>query len=299
VANMLSYTKILVLGAQGTERALMGDVIVQEKVDGSQFRWGVDADGRARFGSHHNELFVENPDKTFAPAVTHIVSIPHRIPSGWWFYAEYLKQPKQNTLAYGRIPRNHLALFDVWMGDDGWANRQALIELADAFEIDVVPELHRGPITAEGLKALLVTPSFLGNEIIEGVVIKNYHELVALGGRTYPLFTKLVREQFSERHKREWKQNSGKSKLDNYLESFQSEARWRKAVQHLAEKGELENGPRDIGKIMRAIAEDIRDEERENIMAELYDMHIGDICRSAQRGAAEWYKAQLLERVAE
>ncbi len=300
MTDMRSYTKILTLGAEGTERALVGDVIVQEKVDGSQFRFGIDEDGRFRVASHHNELFPGGPCGNFDVAVQHVTMALHATEAihrrlhgpDTWFYCEYLLKPKQNTLAYDRVPQNHLILFDAWIAG-AWATRETLCLAASSLQIDVVPELYRGEITVDGLTALLATPSFLGNETVEGVVIKNYNELVAIGGRTFPLFTKLVRADFKERNKSEWKQNSGRSKLDSFIESFRTEARWRKAVQRLDESGELERSPRDIGKLMRVIAEDIRDEEGENIRAELYKLYIGDICRTAQRGAAEWYKARL------
>ena len=45
------YTKVLTLGSSYTENALVGDVIIQEKVDGSQFRFGINEDGELLFAS--------------------------------------------------------------------------------------------------------------------------------------------------------------------------------------------------------------------------------------------------------
>ena len=80
-----------------------------------------------------------------------------------------------------------------------------------------------------------------------------------------------------------------------FIESFRTEARWQKAVQHLREKEELENQPRDIGKLMKEINLDIIEEESENIKEQLYKLYIKDITRKATAGFAEWYKKQLLE----
>lgn len=41
-----SYQKILTLGSNFTENALIGEVIIQEKIDGSLFAFGVNEDGQ-------------------------------------------------------------------------------------------------------------------------------------------------------------------------------------------------------------------------------------------------------------
>ena len=296
-----SYTKVLTLGARGTERALVGPVVVQEKVDGSQFAFGVDADGNIGCRSHHQQLSLDAPTKMFAPAVEHVLKMGQVLRGlslvyggECWFYCEYLQKPKHNTLVYERIPKNHLVLFDADVV--AWVGRKNLIDFADQLEIDVVPELHRGEITVDDLKALLTTPSFLGGQTVEGLVIKNYNELIAIGGRTYPVFCKLVNEEFKERHQKDWKKRSSKGKLEDYLESFCADARWIKAVQRMREDGTLEYQPRDIGTLVKLVQADIREEEIENIKEELYKLYIGDITRTAVRGLAEWYKAQLFSR---
>ena len=317
MTDVPSYTKVLTLGARGTERALVGPVVVQEKIDGSQFSFGVDTDGNIGCRSHHKQLSLDAPTKMFAPAVEHVLRMSEILRGcsstygECWFYCEYLQKPKHNTLAYERIPKNHLLLFDAYIGGD-WRYSPSWIEptkptceysrlkfmdwLARTLEIDVVPELHRGEITVDELKALLATPSFLGGQTVEGLVIKNYNELIALGGRTYNVFCKLVNESFKERHQKDWKKRSSKGKLEAYLESFRAEARWIKAVQRMREEGTLEYQPRDIGTLVGLVQADIKEEETENIKEELYRLYISDITRTAIRGLAEWYKAQLFSR---
>ena len=118
-----------------------------------------------------------------------------------------------------------------------------------------------------------------------------------LGGQVFPLFTKYVREEFKERHNTEWKIKSPKGALQEYIDGFKTEARWQKAVLYLKEKNELEGEPRDIGKLVPRVQQDIEEEEMENIKNELYKKFIGDITRTAVRGFAEWYKEKLLENV--
>ena len=96
--------------------------------------------------------------------------------------------------------------------------------------------------------------------------------------------------------RQDWKKRSSKGKLEDYLESFRADARWIKAVQRMREDDTLEYQPRDIGTLVKLVQADIREEEIENIKEELYKLYIGDITRTAVRGLAEWYKAQLLSR---
>ncbi len=81
-----------------------------------------------------------------------------------------------------------------------------------------------------------------------------------------------------------------------FLESFKTEARWLKAIQHLRDGGVLENSPRDIGNLIKSIQQDIADEEKENIKNFLWNENKGDIFRYATKGFPEFYKSKLLEK---
>lgn len=295
MAEVPSYSKVLTLGGLGTEQALVGPLTVEEKIDGSQFAFGIDENGELGCRSHHQQIVMDEPGM-FAEAVEHVRRMAATLPGYGpaMFYCEYLQKPKHNTLAYSGIPLNHLVLFDVFAAG-GWASPERLQFYADDWQIDSIPVLWQGTgCTTELLKELLGTSSYLGGTTVEGVVVKNYGQLVAIGGRTYPLFCKLVNTAFKERNDREWKENSGRNKLDVLINSFGTEARWQKAVQHLAEQGVLEHSPRDIGNLMREVAADLMAEETENIKQELFELYRKDILRSAQRGLPEWYKEQLL-----
>jgi hypothetical protein len=290
------YTKILKINSRGTEHALEGNVVVQEKVDGSMFRFGWDENGELSMASHHAPLYPESPGK-FAPAVEHVMGCTDAIIAKKWYpiwcYCEYLGKPKQITLAYERVPTNHLVLFDAMYGGGVFASRVMLQEIADLLHIDLIPELYYGIVTMDDLTDMLTTDSYLGNEKIEGVVVKNYNENIQIGPRLYPLFVKYVRPAFQERHGKEWKQNTGKSNLQAYMESFAAEPRWVKAIQRMSDEGTLQDAPRDIGSLVKLVQADIIDEEAANIKEELYRLFIGDITRLSVRGLAEWYKKRL------
>lgn len=301
MGDIPSYTKVLTMGSLGTERVLCGSVVVQEKVDGSQFKFGITADGQMVFASHKQQLWPESCNAMFKPAVDYCSTLSEKLHGSYadlFFYCEYLQRPRHNTLSYERVPQNGLVLFDVLAGGR-WQGRDSIEAWAMYLEVDAIPELARGELALSDVQALLETPSYLGNETVEGVVVKNYHELINLGGRTFPVFCKLVRETFQERNKMNWKAQTNKSKQEAYIDSFRTEARWQKAAQHLAESGGLQNTPQDIGPLMREVSTDIDEEETENIKTELYKLYIKDIKRVATRGLPEWYKAQLVERIAE
>lgn len=309
------YVKILQIGSRGSERLFEGNVSVSEKVDGSQFRAGINENGNLVFASHHNQLYLGNIPKMFEKAVEYIQSVETELRSEAaghreiYYYCEYLNKPHHNTLNYAKVPKNNLALFGVLLGsvpdplDDSPAHfiyidtHSWLQSFADILDIDIVPELYCGPATLSSIQQYLKTPSYLGSELVEGIVIKNYKENILIGSRLQPVFAKLVREKFKERHSKEWKRQSGKSKVQNFIESFCNEARWRKAVQYLRDEDNLQEAVQDIGPLCKRVSEDIVAEEEDYIKTELYKLYIKDIRRASVRGLAEWYKSLLAGRL--
>jgi hypothetical protein len=227
-----------------------------------------------------------------------------------YFYGEYLQKPKHNTLHYKRVPQNHIVLFDAVVKGK-YVSRTELQLHAFNFGVDIIPELWTGNLSEyvlskpkgmslplDFIKRLIeTTTSYLGEEIIEGVVIKNYSQTILLGGNMYPLFTKYVRESFKERHNADWKVRQPKDNLQSWFEGFKSEARWQKSIIHAREKGLLQQAPQDIGPLMKMIQQDIQDEEEANIKNYLYKSFIQDILRKAVHGFPVWYKEQLLQNV--
>ena len=300
------YTKVLTLGSSYTENALVGDVIIQEKVDGSQFRFGINEDGELLFASkganlvpYFNEGEMTNVQKMFVPAVKYLLSIQDKFKEfkpDTYFFGETLEKPKHNVLKYEKVPTNHIVLFDV-LEQGKWVTAGRLNGIAIWLGIDTIPELYRGTADVDKIKELLTANSYLGNETVEGVVIKNYNQTILLGGNVFPLFTKYVREAFKERHDVEWKIKRPKDAIADYIQGFNNEARWQKAIIHLKEKGELEQSPRDIGKLIKTVQQDIIEEESENIKNYLYKKFVDDIKRVSTKGLPEWYKQKLLENL--
>jgi hypothetical protein len=294
-----SFPKIFAIGTDYIKDIFNSSVEITEKVDGSQFDFGK-IDGVLYFRSKGAQLYAENPDKMFKEAVDYAVSIQDRLPDNTCFFCEYLKNPRHNILKYERIPKNHLILFGVSDNTGTFFKKtyKQLQEFADMIGVDIVPLIYKGKIkTAEELKKFLDTDSILGGTKIEGIVVKNYKNAFLLGGQPIPLMMgKYVSESFKETHREKWgSEFTSAGKWATFVKSFCTEARWHKSIQHLKEKGQLENSPRDIGKLIAEIKTDITEEEKENIKTFLWKEFGDEILRGSTKGFPEWYKDYLLK----
>ena len=294
-----SYGKVLTLGSAYTENALVGEVIVQEKIDGSQFKWHIDDSGELIISSRNRLIHAEAPEM-FKAGVETLTSrsslLKTQIKPNSYFYGEYLSKPKHNTLKYSKIPKNHIVLFDALI-QCKWATRKELQELADLWEIDLIPEFFVGEITVDDLKKFHEKESYLGGETVEGIVIKNYNQTILQGGNLYPLFTKYVSEKFKERHQDNPDHKTPRQTIDEWCKSFCNENRWLKAMQYCRDDGTLVQEPKDIGTVIKRIMVDIDEEDTEDIKKFLYDRYIRTIKSWATRGFPEWYKEQLLKNI--
>ncbi len=111
------------------------------------------------------------------------------------------------------------------------------------------------------------------------------------------LMGKFVSEHFKEVHAAEWKK-SNPTNGDILLtlgNAYCTPARWQKAVLHLAEVGLIENSPRDIGKLIKEIPEDVLKECEGEIKQALFDWAWPSIRRRLTYGMPEWYKEELLK----
>lgn len=296
MSDINSFPKIFGVGSAYIPNLFKGKVEVTEKIDGSQFSFGCTPQGQVVFRSKGCQMYFEKFEKMFTKAVDFVIEKQEILLKnpGWFWYGEFLANPKHNILCYERTPINNIIIFGLYKSDTGFASSyKKLSELANKIlGLETVPLLYSGEVkNYEELEDLLKTPSILGKEIVEGIVIKNYQELIVLGGNPQPTFAKYVRESFKEKHQKEWV--SGKDKVEIFIDSFRTEARWHKAVQHLKEKGLLISEPKDIGILINEIETDILAEEELNIKEKLYSLFKDQILRKAKAGFPEWYKEQL------
>lgn len=289
-----SYPKIWNVGHPNVKELLKKEVVVEEKIDGSQFSFGI-FDGELRCRSKNRQLVLDEPDGMFVKAVETVQSISHRLVDGWTYRAEYLQKPKHNGLAYDRVPVNHLIIFDVAIGLEDYAFALAKQHAATALGLESVPVLFRGMLTADMFGELLQKTSVLGGAPIEGVVIKCVGEF---GVDSKPLLAKYVSPLFREIQRRAWtKSNPTQGDVLQQLETVcRSEARWLKAVQRARDNGTLTSSPKDIGALIRVVQEDMAEECVDIISRDLLKWAMPKLKRASIRGLPEWYKEQLMKQ---
>jgi hypothetical protein len=292
MSKLHSYPKVYAVGHSAVGELFLGDVLVEEKVDGSQFsfsRTGDEIDLRSRGAV----VYPENAGM-FDLAVKAVHGLKDSLRDGWVYRAEYLMKPKHNVLKYERVPTHNLILFDINTGEEVYLSRAEKEEEAARLGMEIVPVMYFGPVTkSEDVYAFLERTSILGGTV-EGVVIKNY---LRFGMDKKVLMGKFVREDFKETHSKEWKASNPtiSDVVERIIATLRSEVRWNKSVLRLRDAGKLEHSPRDIGFLLKEVQSDIRAEELDFISAKLVEFALPRVLRASTAGLPEWYKRQLLE----
>ena len=287
-----SYPSIFTLGHRALAELFLDEVLVEEKVDGSQFSM-MRKDGELFCRSKGADINVEFPEKMFAAAVE--VAKTLDLKDGWVYRGEYLQKPKHNALAYNRTPEKHIIIFDINPGLEEYLTTEEKEAEARRIGLECVPAFYRGRITDPNtLLDFLQTESVLGGQKIEGMVIKNYRRF---GPDKKALMGKYVSEAFKEVHAATWGAANPNQRdiLQQLILAYRTPARWSKVVMHLKEREELTDTPKDIGLLIKEVREDITKECAEEIKDKLYKQFIDGIMRGATGGLPEWYKEQLLK----
>ena len=293
---MKNYQKVYALGHKYIQGIFDGDVLIEEKIDGSQINFSKSIeDGTINIYSRTTKLDCDNPDKMFEKGVYYILSIEEKLTPGFTYHGEYLNKPKHNTLSYSRIPENHIMIFDIEDTFGVPLPYESKKREASSLDLETVPQLFYGRVNnIQDVLGYLDTVSILGNEKIEGFVVKNYNKYTIFN--TYYV-GKFVSERFKERHSKDWKDRNPTNKgiIDMLGTNLKTEARWYKAVQHLKESGKFLGEPKDIGELFKLVTMDIDEEEQDYIKDVLYKHFVKDIKRHVTHGLPEWYKIKLAE----
>jgi hypothetical protein len=287
-----SYSEVYNFGHRCLDGIFDNEVIVEEKIDGSQFSFGR-IDGTYFCRSKGKDQTYPT-DKMFAIARANTENRP--LHEGWTYRGEYLAKPKHNTLCYDRVPNGNVIVYDIDCG-----NQHYLLPIDKEMEtirigLECVPLLFKGKVSSmDEIKAFLTLPSILGGNI-EGVVIKSYDKYAP---DKKVLMAKLVREEFKEKHNKEWKKSnpSGGDKVTEISQYFCTPARWEKSIQHLRDNGNLQGDVTDIGNLIKEIQVDIQKECADEIKDMLWKWAWPHICRATTRGFPEWYKAKLVNDI--
>lgn len=289
--ELSDYPKIHQLYHREVHRMKGHQVVVQEKIDGSQISVGR-KDGKLFVRSKNQMIDLDNTEKMFADAIA--VLKTKKLPEGYVFRGEYLKTPKHNVLAYDRIPKDHIIIYDIEVSDgsNDYLPFTDVIIIAEELGFETVPtymELPFEDVDQNFIDNWLTYDSILGGQKIEGIVIKCYD---LFDSRDKTLMCKYVRPEFKE-------MNGGKAGkprrhiVDEIGDRLAIPARFEKAVQQARDACMLVNEPKDIGPLMRILNTDF-EEHVDEIKNLLYANFRKDIMRTANRGFPEYYKAKLL-----
>lgn len=288
------YSKVYRVGNLETIDLLDGIVLIQEKIDGSQFSFGV----------INGELFCRSKganqyptsNKLFESAVKWCEEHKDELKEGWTYRGEVLQKPKHHTLKYDRVPHNHIILFDIMTEFEENYLPYTEVEIEAArLGLEVVPCFYEGLLRYfSDAEKYLERMSILGGTKIEGVVIKNYSRY---DSKAKTLMGKIVSKEFKEKQERnpEFKRYSHEDIVFIICDQLRTKNRWKKIVQHLEEDGKLERSERDISKLIVELQKDLMEEEKEFIKEQLFKHFKKKIMGKACAGFAEWYKQKLME----
>lgn len=293
-----SYPTIFNLGHRYIGDLLTVPVIIEEKVDGSQFSFGVTESGEVMARSKGVVMDINAPEKMFSKAIDTVRELAPILVPGWTYRGEYFQKPKHNVLAYDRVPIKNIILFDIHRGEEDYLSYDEKATEAKRLGLEVAPKLYDGILPDISiLGGLLDRESVLGGQKIEGVVIKQRTPTM-FGQDKKALIGKYVSAAFKEVHKGEWR-TQNPTPGDIALEigtALKTPARWNKAVIHLRERGLIQDAPQDIGLLVKEVPADILKDMEEEIKQRLFDQAWPKIRRIATNGLPEWYKEQLAQR---
>src|SRR3990167_7209919 len=102
--RLYSYPSIYSIGHKAIEDLFSSPVLIEEKLDGSQFSMSL-VDGQLLCRSKNQQIVVDEPEKMFSKAIETAKSLD--LHPGWIYRCEYLRAPKHNTLAYDRVPNKN------------------------------------------------------------------------------------------------------------------------------------------------------------------------------------------------
>lgn len=160
---MHSYPKIYAIGHRGVAELFIGDVLVEEKVDGSQFNFSV-IGGEISMRSRGAAVYPEAAGM-FSPAAAAVKELAPLLHEGWVYRGEFLGKPKHNVLCYGRVPKFNIILFDVTTGDECYLTRYEKEQEAQRIGMEIVPVMYCGSVSkSEDIYAFLERESVLGGK---------------------------------------------------------------------------------------------------------------------------------------
>lgn len=189
-----------VLPPEEAAALLAGEVVVEEKIDGANIGFSIDQYGKLRIQNRGSYLDLSHAPLQFRPLqlwlqvreTTFVDALrPDLMLFGEWCHAVH-------SVTYNHLP-DWLLGFDVYdrSADRFWDTTRR-DELLAALGLHPVPRIACGRFSIDGVGALLSSKSSVGDEFVEGVVVRS-----EVDGFTTAR-AKLVRAEFTQTIDEHW-----------------------------------------------------------------------------------------------
>lgn len=276
------------------------DIIVQEKLDGSNFGFYY-KDGDIVFQSRSRCLGPE-PEKMFKPAIDSVMLGLDMAFDRLECYKDYIFYGE--ALGNGKIkydtPTNFV-LYDVYNREhESWLTDEEVTNLALRLSFATVPVLYAGKWQGiDHIKSLLGQSAY-GNVPAEGVVVKAFYlqgqytdkETGEIGTYTIPYYMgKIVTAEYQELNATKTALDKVNDPLTEIAKQFVTPARIDKAVARLIEQGKTEYKPHDI---VAEINKDIKKEESDTIKEQLFKAFWSPIGKQVARQVLDLYQPEVV-----
>lgn len=287
-----SYPKIRQTYDRDSKYLLGKDVIIEEKIDGSQGTIAV-LDSGIKYFSKNTQIDKNSPHNLFKSWVVNTCAL--KLPVNYVIRGEVISNKRHNVITYDRVPKYNFVIFDVAVIDESgnlkYLNRSEKEEFAATYGFEIVPCYYSGVLNSfDELNQYLNNKSILGDVPIEGVVAKHYSE-------TGDIQTvKLVSSEYREVKKVKSSPQESKFIIDQIIEALSTPARYHKSIQHTLESEGLKFQMSDVPSLIRNLDADVREEDTDVIKEMLYTHFISGIKKGVISGMAEFYKEYLKNR---
>ncbi len=288
------YPKLLHIGHRSIKTIFSSSVEVQEKIDGSQFSF-MKLNDKIIFRSKNVEFDLTNAPDLFRPSIANILLNEKNVEEGYIYRAESIKNKRHNMLEYERAPIGNTIIFDIQKmpyGSQDYLSHEEICQHCSKINCEPIKSFGTHLINdIDETGPWMESISQLGKTKIEGLVFKNYNQYTYEGNA---MMAKLVSNEFKETMVKSIKGDTEKIDIfESIASSLKTEARYRKATQHLAERNELKNSLSDIGLIIREFQKDVKEEEEDYIKECLFGHFWKKISRNIVNDIPDWYKNKL------
>lgn len=296
--KLIKYLKIHSLGSPETEGILDEVVVVESKIDGSNFRVRyLPEENKLIFGSRNNELSNDTDEEQWIAIKSYKKAFKEHKESFIPNVIYFSESMQKHTISYDSgIPDTiGYDIFDLERNEfwDWKAAKQAFENIGIPF-INVHYEGLLKDITKEQLNEYIKQSPYR-KEGDEGIVIKCYKKLNPYGR---PLFAKIVDLIFKEKNKTVFKGETPKVKTndEDIVEEYFTKGRFIKAINHFKDDNEIIDMSL-MPKLFKYISEDILSENILEIMKEYNSMDFKKFNNIVAGKSAKMLKEYLMNEV--